>query len=156
MIQNSNFGTLKSASAAVRAGSKPMQPEINPVAEPAVPVEPTYPKEINDFISLHQDFFPADKVETVRNKLMSMGDNWFVARNVTLRNPKNTKLLQLFGFIGVGGVGRLYIGDYVIGILQLVLPFCSMGIAACWSILDYFYVGKKTKEINCSNILRLI
>ncbi|MEZ0353389.1 TM2 domain-containing protein [Mycobacterium sp. pR1184] len=43
-------------------------------------------------------------------------------------------LLQLLSLVGIGGIGRFYIGDTGIGVAQLLLGLCGIGLI--WSIID--------------------
>jgi TM2 domain-containing membrane protein YozV len=43
-------------------------------------------------------------------------------------------LLQLLSLIGIGGIGRFYIGDTGIGVAQLLTGLCGVGLI--WSIVD--------------------
>jgi TM2 domain-containing membrane protein YozV len=43
-------------------------------------------------------------------------------------------LLQLLGLVGIGGIGRFYIGDVGMGVAQLLLGMCGVGLI--WSIID--------------------
>src|ERR1700754_2174153 len=43
-------------------------------------------------------------------------------------------LLQLLSLVGMGGVGRFYIGDVGMGVAQLLLGLCGVGLI--WSIID--------------------
>jgi TM2 domain-containing membrane protein YozV len=45
-------------------------------------------------------------------------------------------LLQLLSLIGIGGVGRFYIGDIGIGVAQLLVGWLTCGIGLIWSIVD--------------------
>jgi TM2 domain-containing membrane protein YozV len=45
-------------------------------------------------------------------------------------------LLQLLSLIGIGGIGRFYIGDIGIGVAQLLLGWFTCGIGLIWSIVD--------------------
>lgn len=45
-------------------------------------------------------------------------------------------LLQLLSLIGVGGIGRLYIGDIGVGVAQLLVGWLTCGIGLIWSIVD--------------------
>lgn len=45
-------------------------------------------------------------------------------------------LLQLLSLIGIGGIGRLYIGDIGIGVAQLLVGWFTFGIGLIWSIVD--------------------
>jgi TM2 domain-containing membrane protein YozV len=45
-------------------------------------------------------------------------------------------LLQLLSLIGVGGIGRFYIGDIGIGVAQLLVGWLTCGIGLIWPIID--------------------
>lgn len=46
-------------------------------------------------------------------------------------------LLQLVGLVGVLGIGRFYLGDTKMGVIQLVVGLVTCGIAAViWGIID--------------------
>ncbi|MCV7168036.1 TM2 domain-containing protein [Mycobacterium stomatepiae] len=45
-------------------------------------------------------------------------------------------LLQLLSLVGIGGVGRFYIGDIGIGVAQLLVGLLTCGIGLIWSIID--------------------
>jgi TM2 domain-containing membrane protein YozV len=46
-------------------------------------------------------------------------------------------LLQLLGLLGLVGIGRMYLGQVGLGILQLVVGFVTCGIGAfIWGIVD--------------------
>jgi TM2 domain-containing membrane protein YozV len=38
--------------------------------------------------------------------------------------------------LGGFGVGRFYIGDVKIGVLQLVVTICTLGVGAIWGVID--------------------
>ncbi|BAX92423.1 TM2 domain-containing protein [Mycobacterium shigaense] len=43
-------------------------------------------------------------------------------------------LLELLALVGIGGIGRFYIGDTGIGVAQLLTGLCGVGLI--WSIVD--------------------
>ena len=45
-------------------------------------------------------------------------------------------LLQLLSLIGIGGIGRIYIGDTGVGIAQLLVGWLTCGIGLIWPIVD--------------------
>lgn len=46
-------------------------------------------------------------------------------------------LLQLLGLVGLVGVGRIYLGNVGLGVLQLVLGLVTCGVVAViWGIID--------------------
>lgn len=50
-------------------------------------------------------------------------------------------LLQLLGLVGVCGLGRLYVGDTTLGVIQLIVGLATCGIGAViWGIIDAFLI----------------
>ncbi|WP_163751357.1 NINE protein [Mycolicibacterium helvum] len=46
-------------------------------------------------------------------------------------------LLQLIGLLGIVGIGRIYLGDTKLGVIQLVVGLLTCGIGAVvWGIVD--------------------
>jgi TM2 domain-containing membrane protein YozV len=45
-------------------------------------------------------------------------------------------LLQLLSLIGIGGIGRFYMGDIGMGVAQLLVGWFTCGIGLIWSIVD--------------------
>lgn len=45
-------------------------------------------------------------------------------------------LLQLLSLIGIGGIGRFYIGDIGVGVAQLLVGWLTCGIGLLWSLVD--------------------
>jgi TM2 domain-containing membrane protein YozV len=45
-------------------------------------------------------------------------------------------LLQLLSLVGIGGIGRFYIGDVGMGVAQLLVGLLTCGIGLIWSIVD--------------------
>jgi TM2 domain-containing membrane protein YozV len=45
-------------------------------------------------------------------------------------------LLQLLSLVGIGGIGRFYIGDVGLGVAQLLVGLLTCGIGLIWSIID--------------------
>jgi TM2 domain-containing membrane protein YozV len=45
-------------------------------------------------------------------------------------------LLQLLSLVGIGGLGRFYIGDVGLGVAQLLVGLLTCGVGLIWSIID--------------------
>jgi TM2 domain-containing membrane protein YozV len=52
------------------------------------------------------------------------------------KSKTNAGLLQLLSLVGIGGIGRFYIGDIGIGVAQLLVGWLTFGIGLIWSIVD--------------------
>jgi TM2 domain-containing membrane protein YozV len=45
-------------------------------------------------------------------------------------------LLQLLSLIGLGGIGRMYMGEVGMGVAQLLVGWFTCGIGLIWSLID--------------------
>ncbi len=45
-------------------------------------------------------------------------------------------LLQLLSLLGIGGIGRIYLGDIGVGVAQLLVGWLTCGIGLIWSLVD--------------------
>jgi TM2 domain-containing membrane protein YozV len=45
-------------------------------------------------------------------------------------------LLQLLSLVGIGGIGRFYIGDIGVGVAQLLVGWLTCGVGLIWPIID--------------------
>ncbi|WP_144209137.1 TM2 domain-containing protein [Mycobacterium tilburgii] len=45
-------------------------------------------------------------------------------------------LLQMLSMVGIGGIGRCYIGDIGMGVAQLLVGLLTCGVGLIWSIVD--------------------
>jgi TM2 domain-containing membrane protein YozV len=45
-------------------------------------------------------------------------------------------LLQLLSLVGIGGIGRFYIGDVGLGVAQLLVGLLTCGVGLIWSLVD--------------------
>ena len=69
---------------------------------------------------------------------------------VELKDP--TTLLLVSIFLGVLGIDRFMLGDTGMGILKLLTGGCC-GIL---TIIDWFSISKKTKELNFNKLMTLL
>ena len=96
-------------------------------------------------------YFPQEKILHVKEKLLSLDDEKFSQVSMMeLKDPTTILLVSIF--LGVLGVDRFMIGDIGIGILKLLTAGCC-GIL---TIIDWFTISKKTKELNYNKLMMLL
>ncbi len=96
-------------------------------------------------------YFPAEKVMYLKDKLIYLDESRFsMLSTVELKDPNTLMLISIF--LGSLGIDRFMLGDTGMGILKL-LTFGGCGIL---TIIDWFTVSKRTKELNFNNIMTLI
>lgn len=108
-------------------------------------------QKVDMFVMTNQKYFPAEKIMYLKDKLRTMDEEKFsVISTVELKDPTTLLLVSLF--LGSLGVDRFMIGDTGIGILKLL----TLGVCGILTIIDWFTIQKKTKELNFDNVMALI
>lgn len=108
-------------------------------------------QKIDMFVMTHQKYFPAEKIAALREKLAFMDDSKFsLISTVEFKDPTTILLISIF--LGGLGIDRFMIGDIGIGILKLL----TCGLCGILTIVDWFTISKKVKELNFNNVMALI
>ena len=108
-------------------------------------------QKVDMFIMTNQKYFPAEKLMYIREKLMSAEDDKFaLASTIEMKDP--TTLLIISILLDSFGIDRFMIGDTGMGILKLLTAGCC-GIL---TIVDWFTIQNKTKELNFTKFMTLL
>lgn len=108
-------------------------------------------QKVDMYIMTNQKYFPAEKIMYLKDKLRVMDEEKFsLISTIELKDP--TTLLLISIFIGGLGIDRFMIGDTGMGILKLLTGGCC-GVL---TIIDWFTISKKTKELNFNNVMAQI
>ena len=108
-------------------------------------------QKVDMFIMTNQKYFPAEKILFLKEKLLSLDEGKFtMVSALDLKEP--TTLLIISLFLGYLGVDRFMIGDTGMGVLKLLTGGCC-GIL---TIIDWFTIMNKTKELNFNKVMTLI
>lgn len=103
---------------------------------------------IDMYIMTNQKYFPAEKMVYLREKLNTMDENKFaLLSSLELKDP--TVMLVVSIFLGSLGIDRFMLGDTGMGILKLL----TGGVCGILTIIDWFSVQKKAKDINYNNLM---
>lgn len=108
-------------------------------------------QKIDMFIMTNQKYFPAEKIMYLKEKLKTMDEEKFsLISTIEFKEPTTILLVSIF--LGGLGIDRFMIGDTGMGILKLLTGGCC-GIL---TIIDWFAISKKTKDLNFNNVMALI
>lgn len=108
-------------------------------------------QKIDMYIITNQKYFPEGKCVYLKDKLRTMDDEKFsLLSTVELKDP--TTLLLISIFLGVFGIDRFMIGDTGIGILKLL----TLGCCGILTVVDWFTIQNKAKEVNFNKVMALI
>ena len=108
-------------------------------------------QKVDMYIMTNQKYFPAEKIMLIKERLLALDEQRFqMVSMIELKDP--TTLLLISIFIGGLGIDRFMIGDTGMGILKLLTGGCC-GVL---TIIDWFTISKKTKELNFNNFMAQI
>lgn len=114
--------------------------------------EPLIKKEkVDMWLMANQKHFPTEKIVYLREKLYSLSENRFSLLS-TLELKEPTTLLLVSIFVGSFGIDRFMLGDTGMGILK----FLTFGCCGILTIIDWFSIQKKTRELNFTNVMNML
>lgn len=106
---------------------------------------------VDMYVMTNQKYFPAEKIMYLKEKLAAMDESKFtMVSTVELKDPTTILLVSIF--LGSLGIDRFMLGDTGMGILKLL----TVGCCGILTIIDWFTVSKKTKELNFNNIMTVL
>ncbi len=106
---------------------------------------------IDMYIMGNQKYFPTEKILYLKEKLAVVDDHKFsMLSTVELKDPTTVMLISLF--LGTFGIDRFMLGDTGMGVLKLLTGGCC-GVL---TIVDWFTVSGKTKELNYNRIMQML
>lgn len=106
---------------------------------------------VDMYIMTNQKYFPAEKIMYIKEKLSAMDESKLIMlQTIELKDPTTILLVSIF--LGSLGIDRFMLGDIGIGILKLL----TCGVCGILTIVDWFTVSKKTKELNFNNIMTML
>ena len=106
---------------------------------------------VDMYIMTNQKYFPAEKIMYIKEKLTAMDESKLtMLQTIDLKDPTTILLVSIF--LGSLGIDRFMLGDTGMGILKLL----TCGVCGILTIIDWFTVSKKTKELNFNNIMTML
>ena len=108
-------------------------------------------QKVDMFIMTNQKNLPADKIILVKEKMLAADESKF--NLLTTVDIKDTTTLLLISIL-LGGLGidRFMLGDIGMGILKLL----TGGVCGILTIIDWFTVQNRTRELNYNNIMMVL
>ncbi len=103
------------------------------------------------YIMANANYFPGEKIPMLKAALEQASEDKTLL--VQAADPKNpTTLLIVSILIGGLGVDRFMLGQVGMGLLKLL----TCGGAGIWTIIDWFLITGKTREMNFQKIMTLL
>ena len=107
--------------------------------------------QIDMYIMTNQKYLPADKIVFIKQKMQEVDDEKFsLISALEYKDPMTILLVSIF--VGSLGIDRFMLGDTGMGILKLL----TMGLCGVLTIVDWFTVQKRAKDVNFQNLLMIL
>ena len=108
-------------------------------------------EKVDMYMMTNQKYLPAEKMVFLKQKLLEIDEAKFsLVSTVELKDP--TTLLLVSIFLGSLGIDRFMLGDTGMGILKLL----TLGLCGILTIIDWFSVQKRTKELNYNHLMLVL
>ena len=106
---------------------------------------------IDMYVMTNQKYLPAEKIVFIKQKLMEADESKFqLASAVEFKYPTTILLVSIF--LGSLGIDRFMLGETGMGIVKLL----TLGCCGILTIIDWFSVQKKAKELNYNNLMLIL
>ena len=108
-------------------------------------------QKVDMYIMSNEKYFPAEKIMYLKEKLLAADEEKMsMISAVELKDPTTILLISIF--LGGLGIDRFMIGDTGMGVLKLLTGGCC-GVL---TIIDWFTISNKAKELNFNNVITLL
>ena len=103
------------------------------------------------FVKTNQKYLPAEKIVFIKEKMKNIDEERFaLVSAVEFKDPTTILLVSIF--LGSLGIDRFMLGDTGLGILKLL----TGGLCGIMTIIDWFTVSKKAKEVNFNKLMTIL
>ena len=103
------------------------------------------------FVMTNQKYLPAEKIVFIKEKMKNIDEERFaLVSAVEFKDPTTILLVSIF--LGSLGIDRFMLGDTGLGILKLL----TGGLCGIMTIIDWFTVSKKAKEVNFNKLMTIL
>ena len=108
-------------------------------------------QKLDMYIMTNQKYFPEEKMMFLKDKLKNVEEERFsMISTVKLKDPTFVLIMSLF--FGCFGVDRFILGQTGAGVGKLL----TAGGCGIWAFIDWFLIGKATREKNFNNVMTLL
>ena len=122
------------------------------------PMQPQYQQpnfvdrqKVDMYIMSNQKFFPAEQLMFIKEKLYALDDAKFsMVSMMELKDPTTMLIISLL--LGSLGIDRFMLKETGMGVLKLL----TAGCCGVLTIIDWFNVQKKTKDMNFKQFMSML
>jgi hypothetical protein len=106
---------------------------------------------IDMFLMTNAKFFDGNKIPLIRERLLALDESRFAHLHaLNLKDPTTILIVSILA--GSLGIDRFMIGDTGLGIAKLL----TCGGLGIWTIVDWFMIQSRTREINFERLLTVV
>ena len=106
---------------------------------------------VDMWLMANSKYLPNDKIMYVKERLQNMDESkWSMLQTVDFKDP--IVLLVVSLLIGSLGIDRFMVGDIGLGILKLL----TLGLCGILTIIDWFLIMNRAKEVNFQKLAMII
>jgi hypothetical protein len=106
---------------------------------------------IDMYLMTNAKFFDGNKIPLIRERLLALDESRFAhLHTLNLKDPTTILIVSILA--GSLGIDRFMIGDTGLGIAKLL----TCGGLGIWTIVDWFMIQARTREINFERLLQVI
>ena len=108
-------------------------------------------QKVDMFIMTNQKYLPSESIVLLKEKMLAADESKFaLASTVDFKDPTTLLLISLF--LGPLGIDRFMVGDTGLGVLKLL----TCGVCGIMTIVDWFVIMKKAKQVNFNNLMAIL
>lgn len=108
-------------------------------------------QKVDMYLMTQAKFFEGHQISAVRDKLIALDDSKFVMMSaLNLKDPTTILIVSLLA--GALGIDRFMLGDTGLGIGKLL----TCGGLGVWTIVDWFLVMGRAREINFQKVMTML
>jgi hypothetical protein len=106
---------------------------------------------VDIYLTANAKYFEPTAIPVIRQKLENASDDALLSlQAIELKDPTMVLLLSIF--LGGWGVDRFMIGDTSMGVLKLL----TGGLCGILTIVDWFTISEKVKQMNFERLNTII
>jgi TM2 domain-containing membrane protein YozV len=108
-------------------------------------------QKVDMFLMTHAKYFESHQVMAVRDRLTALDDSKFIyVQSLNLKDPTTILIVSILA--GGLGIDRFMIGDTGLGIGKLL----TCGGFGIWTIVDWFMIQGRAREVNMTRLQTLV
>lgn len=108
-------------------------------------------QKVDMYLMTNGKFFEGHQIPAIRERLLTLDDSRFIQlHTLNLKDPTTILIVSIVG--GGFAIDRFMLGDTGLAVAKLL----TCGGLGIWSIVDWFIIMGRTREVNFERLLQVI